>query len=86
MQDKIQKVVHHLRQQPEEHKRQILHGVTIVAGILLIVLWTWSLGSSLSSEELQAQLQKDLEPLAGLKNDVVGEYQTASVIELNQEQ
>jgi hypothetical protein len=85
MQDKIQKAIHHLRQQPEHNKRQILHGVTIIAGLVLIVLWTWSLGSSLSSAELREKFKKDLEPFAGLKNDVVGEYQSASVIELNQE-
>lgn len=85
MQHKIKQVVERLRQQPEEHKRHILHSVTIVAGVILFVLWTWNLGSSLSSEELQAKLKADLEPFAQLQDSVAESYQSANIIDSQQE-
>jgi len=39
----MKKIIHKIRQQPEEVRRHILHILTIVAGIILISLWVYSL-------------------------------------------
>ncbi len=83
MQHQIKKTVNYLRERPEHHKRQILYGMIILAGILLFTLWTWSLGSVLSSQELQAKLQKDLEPFKELNESLTTSYQTANTAQLN---
>lgn len=46
----MQKITHHIkriRQQPEHIKRHILHVLVVVCGIILILLWVYSLGTAL---------------------------------------
>jgi hypothetical protein len=39
----MKKIIHKLRQQPEETKRHILHISTIVIGLILLTVWIYSL-------------------------------------------
>ena len=70
----MQKLIHHIRRQPEEIKRHILHAFTLVAGIILILLWIYSLGVNLTSESTQTKMKKDLQPFSGLKANVIDNY------------
>ena len=41
----MRKVIHHIRKQPEEFKRHILHVVVTVFVFVLIFLWFYSLNA-----------------------------------------
>jgi hypothetical protein len=70
----MRKIIHHLRRQPEEIKRHILHVTTLVFGVVLVLLWIYSLGSTLTSKDNQAKVNQDLQPLSALKANLVGGY------------
>jgi hypothetical protein len=70
----MKKAIHRLRSQPEETKRHILHILTIVAAILLVLLWIYSLGTRLANSDNQAQAKQDVQPLSTLKANLVSGY------------
>ncbi len=74
----MKKIIHHLRKQPEEVRIHILHFLTIVAGIILLMLWIWSLGTNASNLDTQAKVKEDLQPLSALKDNIVGGYNSIS--------
>ncbi len=47
----MKKIINHLRNQPEEARRHILHVITFGFGIILIILWVYSLGTTITSKE-----------------------------------
>jgi len=71
----MRKVIHHLRRQPEEVRRHVLHIITVVAAILLLMLWVFSLGRNLGSKETQTRVREDVKPLSALKANLIGGYQ-----------
>jgi hypothetical protein len=71
----MRKVIHHLRKQPEETKRHILHVLTFCSGVILVILWIFSLGKNISNDDTQAKLKQDLSPLSVIKNNAVEGYQ-----------
>lgn len=74
----MKKIIHHLRKQPEEVRRHILHLMTIVAAIILFFLWVYSLGTNLSNPDTQAKMNNDLKHFSALKDNLVGGYNTLS--------
>src|SRR3989344_2827248 len=56
----MKKLIHHLKRQPEEHRRGILHILTIIFAFVLFILWTWSFGTSLAGSETGTKLKEDL--------------------------
>ncbi|OGI94944.1 hypothetical protein A2917_01940 [Candidatus Nomurabacteria bacterium RIFCSPLOWO2_01_FULL_42_17] len=70
----MRKIINNLRDQPEAVRRHILHVLTFVAGIILIILWIYSLGKNLSSPDTQAKINNDLKPLNALKANLIGGY------------
>ena len=77
----MKKIIRHLRKQPEEVKRHILHIVTVVFAVILILLWIYSLGTTLANPDTQAKMSQDLKPFSALKDNMVGGYN--SIIEPN---
>ncbi len=77
------KIILHLRNQPEKVKRHILHVLTIVFAIILLFLWFYSLGKSLSNPDLRVKASNDLKPFFILKDNLVGGYK--SISESNEE-
>ena len=74
----MKKIIHHLRKQPEEVRRHILHIVMFVLIIILILLWVVSLGNNLSDSDTQVRMKQDLEPFSTLKDNIVDSYNDAS--------
>ncbi|MFA6523909.1 MAG: hypothetical protein WC264_01375 [Candidatus Paceibacterota bacterium] len=74
----MRKFIHKLRQKPEEERRHILHTVTIIAAVVMIILWTYSLGRSISSPETKVKIKQDLKPFSVLKDNIVGGYKNIS--------
>ena len=70
----MKKIIHHLRLQPEEVKRHVLHIVTIVCGIILILLWIYSLGTNLGSADTQTKMNQDLKPFSVLKDNLAPKW------------
>ena len=57
----MKKIIYNLRRQPEAVRRHILHVSTIVAGVILVLLWIYSLGTGLAN---------------ALKANLIGGYQS----------
>lgn len=76
---KIKKVVRHLRRQPEDVRVQISHIATVTVAIIMIILWTYSLGRSLADTETQVKIKQDLQPFSVLKDNMVGGYKSISI-------
>lgn len=74
----MKKIIHHLRRQPEHVRRHVLHVTTLVAGIILLFLWVYSLGTSLANPDTQAKINSDLKPLSALKDNLIGGYKSIS--------
>ena len=72
----MKKIIHHLRSQPEHIKRHVLHVTTLVAGIILLFVWVYSLGTNISNPETQAKVSNDLKPFSALKDNLVGGYKS----------
>ena len=68
----MKKIIHRLWSKPEEEKINMLYFLTLVCAIILIFLWTMSLGRTISSPEVKQKMKQDLEPLSTFKNDMVG--------------
>ena len=71
----MKKIIHHIRKQPEEVKRHILHIFILVLAVLLFFLWVYSLGKTLTNSDTQEKMSQDLKPFATLKDNMVGGYQ-----------
>lgn len=82
----MKKIIHHLRKQPESVRRHILHVFTIAAGIILILLWIYSLGTNLTSLNTEANMSEDLKPFSALKSNIIDGYNSISAPNINTEQ
>ena len=72
----MKKIIHHIRNQPEEVRRHILNILTVVAGIILALLWIYSLGKSLTNPDMQAKANNSLKTFSILKANLIGGYQS----------
>lgn len=70
----MEKIINKVRNQSEEVKRHILHVSVIGCGIVLIMLWIYSLGTNFTDKDTQAKLSQDLKPLSALKANLIGGY------------
>jgi len=74
----MRKIIHKLRQKPEEERRHILHILIIIAAIVMIILWSYSLGKSFTSPETKIKVKQDLKPFSVLKDNLVDGYKSVS--------
>ena len=74
----MRKIIHHLRRQSEQTRTHVLHVSTITAGLILILLWIYSLGANFSNKDTQAKINNDLKPLTALKDNLIGGYKSLS--------
>ena len=72
------KIIHHIkkiRQQPEHIRRHILHVLIVICGVILVLLWIYSLGTTLTNSDTQTKIGQDMKPFTALKDNMVGGYQ-----------
>ncbi|MFZ2072158.1 MAG: hypothetical protein WA101_01575 [Minisyncoccia bacterium] len=74
----MKKIIHKLRQRPEEDRRHILHILTIASAIIMIILWSYSLGRNLTNPDVKEKVKQDLKPFSVLKDNIVGGYKSIS--------
>ena len=77
-QGKKKKIIHNLRKQSEENRRHILHITIFAVGIIMVLLWTYSLGRSIASPDTKIKIKQDLQPFSVLKDNLVGGYKSVS--------
>ena len=70
----MKKVIHRLRQKSEKERRQILYFIIIVLAFFLILLWTFTLGRTITSREAKIKVQQDLQPFSAFKASLVDGY------------
>jgi len=74
----MKKIIHHIRKQPEETRRHILHVLILCFAVILFFLWTYSLGTTLINSDNQAKMSQGLEPFSALKDNIIGGYNNIS--------
>ena len=74
----MKKLIHHLRRQPEDVRRHVLHILIFAVAIIMIILWVFSLGKSLSNPDTQVKIKQDLEPFSVLKDNIIDGYKSTS--------
>jgi len=74
----MKKIIHKLRGHSEENRRHILHITIFVIGIIMVILWTYSLGRSISNPDTKIKMKQDLKPFSVLKDNLVGGYKSVS--------
>ncbi len=72
----MRKIIHNLRNQPEEVRRHILHVLTIIAALILLSFWVYSLGTNFNNADTQAKIENDFKPFSALKGNIIGGYQS----------
>jgi hypothetical protein len=72
----MRKIIHHLRRQPEEVRRHLLHIFIFIAAAIMILLWIFSLGKSLANPDTQVKIKNDLQPFSVLKDNLVEGYKS----------
>ena len=70
----MKKIIHHLRKQPEEMRRHILHILIFIVALIMIMLWVFSLGKNLSNPDTKTKMKQDLTPFTILKDNIVDGY------------
>lgn len=74
----MEKIIHHMRRQPEHIRRHILHVMIVIFAVILFFLWTYSLGTNLTNPDTQAKINNDLKPFSALKANIVDGYNSIS--------
>ena len=67
----MKKIIHHLRKQPEDTRRHLLHIIIFIMAAILILLWVYSLGRNFSSPETKTEIKQDLQPFSILKDNLL---------------
>lgn len=70
----MRKIIHNIRRQPEHVKEHILHISTVVAGIVLVMLWIYSLGTNLRDTDTQAKIKQEASPISAFKDNIIDGY------------
>ena len=66
----MKKLIYRLRKQPEETRRGILNITMFILTILLLLLWSYSLGETFSKTKTEEKVKDDLKPFTLLKNNI----------------
>lgn len=66
----MKKILHHIRRQPEETRKHILHLLTLIMAIVLVALWVYSLGANFSNEDTQVKIKEGAKPFSALKDNI----------------
>lgn len=74
----MKRIIQNLRKQPEEVRTHVLHVLTIGAGVILLFLWVYSLGRTVTDADTQKQAKEDLQPFSVLKDNLLGGYNSLS--------
>jgi len=60
----MKQIIQNIRQQPEQVRRHILHILTACLAVILVLLWIYSLGTTLTNTSTQAKIGEDVQPFS----------------------
>ena len=60
----MKSIIHIIRKQPEQVRKNILHVLIACFAVVLVFLWIYSLGTNLTNESTQAKIGQDLQPFS----------------------
>ena len=60
----MKKIIQNIRRQPEKVRRHILHLLTAGVAIVLVLLWIYSLGMTLTNSDTQVKINQDTQPFS----------------------
>ncbi len=63
----MKKIIHHLRKQKEEDRRNILHLSIFIVACLIILVWSLNLSNTIARTD---DLDEGLEPILELTTDI----------------
>lgn len=72
----MKKIIHKLRNRPEEERRHILYITIFVLALLMISIWVFSFGKNVARKETKIKIQQDLKPFSVLKQNLVEGYKS----------
>jgi hypothetical protein len=72
----MKRIIYNLRNQSEEVRRHVLHLFTFIMAIILLFIWLYSLGSSLSSSKQQVKKNNEAKPFSALQGNLIGGYES----------
>lgn len=75
-QNKMKRIINHLRQKPEEERKHIARLITIFGAVLLVVFWAFTLRTNFKNSDLKTQIKDDLEPFGELTANTVDGFNT----------
>lgn len=70
----MRKLVHKLRQQPEEVRVYLLYGLTAGVAVILFVLWVYSFGGSTEEPVVTENQNGQYAPVDTLKGSLIEGY------------
>lgn len=82
----MKKIIRHIRKQPEEVRRHILHAATLGLAVILFFLWVFSLGRNFTNEETRQKASEDLKPFSALRANLVDGYKSMTAPDFYPEQ
>lgn len=82
----MKNIIHHIRKQPEQTRRHILHVTILGCAVILFFLWVYSLGRTFTDSDNQAKISQDLKPFSALKANLIDGYNSLSEPNLDTEQ
>ncbi|MFA4975689.1 MAG: hypothetical protein WC839_03785 [Candidatus Paceibacterota bacterium] len=74
----MKKIIHNLREQPEEVRRHVLHILIFAVIVIMVILWVFSLGKDLSNSDTKEKVKQDLQPFSVLKDNIVNGYKSST--------
>lgn len=74
----MKKIIHNLREQPEEVRRHVLHILIFAVTVIMVILWVFSLGKGWSSPDTKEKVKQDLQPFSVLKDNIVDGYKSST--------
>ncbi len=67
----MKKIIQKLRRQQEEERKHILYILTALFSVILIILWTYSLGRNITNPDTEEKIKQDLKPFSELKENII---------------
>jgi hypothetical protein len=74
----MKKFIHNIQKQPEHVRRNILHILTATFAVILVLLWIYSLGTTLENPDTQTKIGQDIKPFSAIKDNIVNGYNDMS--------
>jgi hypothetical protein len=65
----MKKVIHRIKNRPEEERRHILNIFVLVVALILFVFWVYSLGRTVTNDSIEENIADDFNSLAPLESN-----------------